>query len=362
MYQLDRQKQTITIESITYLPDVFSGNDVVAFASQSEFHHDLFLFLKDWFSDSPTLKVQTSGSTGIPKEMLVEKSRMMQSARLTCSFLDLRKGDSALLCMPLNYIAGKMVVVRALIAGLDLYLIIPSGNPLKDIDKAFSFAAMIPLQVFNSLQSDIEKIRLSNIKNLIIGGGSIDPQIAEAVKGFPHKVYSTYGMTETLSHIALRQLNGNEASDHYYPFDSVNLSVSDDNALIIDAPLVSDERLYTNDIVEIYTDKSFRIIGRKDNIINSGGVKIQIEEIEALLKPALDSIFAITSLPDPKFGEIVVLATENEIDEKVISDLLPAYSIPKRIIKVSKIPLTETGKINRAALKLLALKESGNSK
>ena len=357
MHQLDRKEQVITIEGKTYFPDVFLRENLPEFASQSEFHNDLFLFLKDWFSDSPTLKVQTSGSTGIPKEMLVEKNRMMQSACLTCSFLDLKKGDSALLCMPLNYIAGKMVVVRTLIAELDLYLIPPSGNPLKGTDKKFSFAAMIPLQVFNSLQSNTEKKRLCNIKNLIIGGGSIDPQIEEAVKEFPHKVYSTYGMTETLSHIALRQLNGNQASDHYHPFDSVILSISEDNALIIDAPLVSDERLYTNDIVEIYEDKSFRIIGRKDNIINSGGVKIQIEEVEALLKPLLNNGFAITSLPDPKFGEILVLATEREIDENLISNLLPVYSIPKKIIKVSKIPLTETGKISRAALKQLVFKQ-----
>lgn len=351
MYQLDRARQTITIEGKTYFPDIFLDEKLPEFVSHSEFHNDLFLFLKEWFSDSPTLKVQTSGSTGIPKEMLVEKSKMMQSAQLTCSFLNLKKGDSVLLCMPLNYIAGKMVVVRALVSELDLYPILPSGNPLKNIHKEFSFAAMIPLQVFNSLQSDTEKKQLKNIKNLIIGGGSIDPQIEEAVKDFPHKVYSTYGMTETLSHIALRQLNGKEASDHYYPFDSVTLSLSEDNALIIDAPLVSNERLYTNDIVEIYEDKSFRIIGRKDNIINSGGVKIQIEEVETLLKPTLNHSFAITSLPDPKFGEIVVLATEKEIDENLISNLLPVYSIPKKIINVSKIPLTETGKINRAILK-----------
>ncbi len=361
MYQLDREKQIITIEGKAYLPDVFLEENSPEFISQSDFHNDLFLFLKDWFSDSQTLKVQTSGSTGIPKEMLVEKSRMMQSAQLTCSFLGLKKGDSALLCMSLDYIAGKMVVVRALVAELDLYPIPPSGNPLKDTDKEFCFAAMIPLQVFNSLQSDTEKKRLSNIKNLIIGGGSIDPQIEETIKSFPHKVYSTYGMTETLSHIALRQLNGKEASDHYYPFDSVILSISEDKALIIDAPLVSDERLYTNDIVEIYEDKSFRIIGRKDNIINSGGVKIQIEEVEALLKPLLNNGFAITSLPDPKFGEIVVLATEREIDENSISNLLPVYSMPKKIIRVNKIPLTETGKINRAALKQLVLNKSDNS-
>lgn len=353
MYQLERQEQVITIEGKTYLPDNFLMKDLPEFASQSEFHHELFLFLKDWFSESDVLRVQTSGSTGIPKEMLVEKSKMMQSARITCSFLNLKKGDSALLCMSLNYIAGKMVVVRALIAGLDIYPVIPNGNPLKNIDKEFSFGAMIPMQVFNSLQSETEKLRLSNIHNLIIGGGSIDPTIEDAVKNFPHKVYSTYGMTETLSHIALRQLNGSKSSDHYYPFDSVNLSLSEDDALIIDAPLVSDERLYTNDIVEIFEDHSFRIIGRKDNIINSGGIKIQIEEVETLLKPILGSGYAITSLPDPKFGEIVVLATEKDVNENLISESLPVYFIPKQIIRIAEIPLTETGKINRAILKQL---------
>lgn len=359
MLKSDRQKQTVTIDGKTYLPDEFSGESVPVFFLQSDFYRDLFLFLKDWFSDSTTLKVQTSGSTGTPKELLIEKAKMIQSAQLTCSFLNLQKGDSALLCMPLNYIAGKMVIVRALVAGLDLYPVTPTGNPLKDRDREFTFAAMIPLQVFNSLQSNIEKGRLSGIKNLIIGGGSVDPQIEKAVKNFPNRVYSTYGMTETLSHIALRPLNGEGASDRYTPFDSVSLSLAEDHTLIIDAPLVCDERLYTNDVAEIYADKSFCIIGRRDNIINSGSIKIQAEEVETLLRPALSSGYAITSLPDSKFGEIVILATENDVDEKLISELLPDYYTPKKIIKVSKIPLTETGKINRAALRKLIADTAG---
>lgn len=347
MYQTDIQKQTITIEGIVYKPEAFCQDSPFA---KDSFKHDLFLFLQEWFSDSPLLKVQTSGSTGTPKEMFVEKERMMQSAVLTCSFLDLQKGDTALLCMPLKYIAGKMVLVRALVAQLDLYPIAPSGNPLKNIDIPFLFAAMIPMQVYNSLQTITEKERLSNIHSLIIGGGAIDAQMAESLKSFPNSIYSTYGMTETLSHIALRKLNGKDASEYYTPFPSVNLSLSDDNALIIDAPLVSKEILYTNDIAEISIDGSFRIIGRKDNIINSGGVKIQIEEVEKLLEPIISCPFAITSAPDPKFGEIVVLAVEGEVDENSIHQSLPEYYIPKRIILIDKLPLTETGKISRATL------------
>lgn len=351
MSEFDIHKQTITIEGVSHSPDLFRGEVEPGFASKSQFHNELYLFLKDWFSDSPTLTVKTSGSTGIPKEMQVEKGRMMQSARLTCSFLGLNKGDTVLLCMPLEYIAGKMIVVRSLVSGLDLHPVAPSGNPLKDMDIPFDFAAMIPLQVYNSLQSDIETRRLRQIKKLIIGGGAINKNLEERLRDFPNAIYSTYGMTETLSHIALRKLNGKDASLNYHPFQSVSLSLDVDDTLIINAPLVSSETLYTNDIAEIHKDGTFRIIGRKDNIINTGGVKIQIEEIENLLRPLIKDDFAITSLPDPKFGEIVVLVTKGGIDIAEVSKKLPDYYMPKKIVSMDDIPLTETGKINRAEVK-----------
>ncbi len=351
MYQLNIKRQTITIDGGTYMPDVFRGKGTPAFALKSDFHRSLYQFLQNWFSRSPFLTVHTSGSTGAPKEMLVEKERMMRSAELTCSFLGLKEGDKALLCMSLDYIAGKMMVVRALIAGLDLYLVPPSGHPLKDIECRFDFAAMIPMQVYNSLESDVEKDRLKNIKNLIIGGGAIDPQLRAELRFFPNNIYSTYGMTETLSHIALCKLSGEDASDNYQPFPSVSLSLSSDGALVIDAPLVNGEQLYTNDVAQLNDDGSFRILGRKDNVINSGGIKMQAEEIEALLKPLIKDRFAISSLPDAKFGEIVVLVVEHDIDANLLDDIEPSYYIPKRILKIDAIPLTETGKIARATLR-----------
>lgn len=353
MYQLYIKRQIITIDGGSYTPDIFRSKGIPAFALKSDFHYSLYLFLKEWFSRSPLIKVQTSGSTGAPKEMLVEKERMMHSAELTCSFLGLKEGDKALLCMSLDYIAGKMMVVRALIAGLDLYPVAPSGNPLKETKVTFDFAAMIPIQVYNSLESDKERKKLEKIKNLIIGGGAIDSRLEEKLKTYPNKIYSTYGMTETLSHIALRKVNGEGASELYIPFQSVALSLSEDSALIIDAPLVSSEKLYTNDIAEINNDSSFRIIGRKDNIINSGGIKIQIEKVEEILKSLVDSSFAVTSLPDPKFGEALIFVTTVDLDLSIFKDVQPAYYIPKKIIKIDKIPLTETGKVNRAELKKL---------
>lgn len=265
--------------------------------------------------------VHTSGSTGKPKPMLVEKKRMLNSARITCDFLGLKPGDSALLCMSLDYIAGKMVVVRSIERHLHLISVCPSGHPLKDVNEEITFAAMVPMQVYNTLQVPEERARLCRISHLIIGGGAIDEALEQKLKALPGDIaiWSTYGMTETLSHIALRRINGAEASEWYQPFDSVRISQTDEECLVIDAPQVCAEPLITNDIVEIESyiynkveKLRFRIKGRKDNVICSGGIKIQIEEVEALLKPYLEKPFMIVKKKDGKFGEIAVLLTEDE--------------------------------------------------
>ena len=177
--------------------------------------------------------------------------------------------------------------VCALVAGLDLLPVTPSGHPLKDLTKAPVFAAMIPMQVYNSLQVPEERAILQQIRHLIIGGGPIDSQLNAALKDFPHAVWSTYGMTETLSHIALRRLNGPEASDWYTPFESIQIRLSKENTLVIYAPEICGKELVTNDIAEINGQNQFRILGRKDNTINTGGVKVQIEQVEAALKEHL---------------------------------------------------------------------------
>lgn len=326
-------------------------------------------FLEEWNNDSEVVLVHTSGSTGKPKPLWVEKQRMLDSARITCDFLNLKEGDTALLCMPLDYIAGKMMVVRSLERKLQLLSVKPSGNPLSDISLSalenphtpITFAAMVPLQVYNTLQNSIERERLKQIKHLIIGGGAIDEALMNDLKNFPNAVWSTYGMTETLSHIALRRLNGKSASHWYEPFDNVTLSQTTDECLVINAPLVCADTLTTNDRVEFKIEENgcgqpktlFRIIGRKDNVINSGGVKIQIEEVEQALKPYLTVPFAITKRKNLKFGEEVVLLTEAEnITEiaEICTTHLPKYCQPRYYQSVSSVPRTETGKIARAAV------------
>ena len=350
-------------------------------------------FLSEWNNDSDRVLVHTSGSTGKPKPMMVEKKRMLNSARITCDFLGLKPGDSALLCMSLDYIAGKMVVVRSIERHLHLISVSPSGHPLKNIDLKdangkdvngeITFAAMVPMQVYNTLQVPEERERLTHIRHLIIGGGAIDASLEKELQALPGNIaiWSTYGMTETLSHIALRRINGAEASEWYQPFDSVKISQTDEGCLVIDAPLVCAETLVTNDIVEIEPyiynkvekhDKveklRFRIKGRKDNVICSGGIKIQIEEVEALLKPHLEKPFMIAKKKDEKFGEIAVLLTEDEDLKKVeatIRRLLSGksddsnkssesanhkYWIPREYLHVDHLPLTETGKPKRSIL------------
>ena len=331
-------------------------------------------FFSEWNNDSDRVLVHTSGSTGKPKPMMVEKKRMLNSARITCDFLGLKPGDSALLCMSLDYIAGKMVVVRSIERHLHLISVPPSGHPLKDVDEEITFAAMVPMQVYNTLQVPEERERLSRIRHLIIGGGAIDAALEQELQSLPGDIaiWSTYGMTETLSHIALRRINGDEASEWYQPFDSVRISQTEEGCLVIDAPQVCAETLVTNDIVEIepyiynkVEKLRFRIKGRKDNVICSGGIKIQIEEVETLLKPHLEKPFMLAKKKDGKFGEIAVLLTEDEDIKKVeatVRRLLSdesekssdhkkyKYWIPKEFLYVEHLPLTETGKPKRCCL------------
>lgn len=353
---LNHFQQEITVEGVTYnASEIAHIRGPYDTPEMNQFVEELKAFLQDWYSPSSTLTVYTSGSTGTPKALRVQKVQMMHSARMTCRFLGLRTGDSALLCMPLRYIAGKMVVVRALIAGLDLRLAVPSGHPLSSVENAPTFAAMIPLQIYNSLQHKEEQIKLEGIKSLLIGGGAIDATLEQAIRTFPGAIYSTYGMTETLSHIALRRLNGDQASPRYMPLEGVRVSLSEAGTLRIEAPKVCDQPLVTNDVACLYPDGSFTILGRKDNIINTGGIKVQIEEVEQRLKSVLTSPFAITSLSDPKFGERVVLLFTGDTLQPGSLDLLPKYQRPKAIYHAKEIPLTETGKINRPACRDLAL-------
>ena len=314
-------------------------------------------FLSEWSNDSDRVLVHTSGSTGKPKPMWVEKRKMLNSARITCDFLGLKPGDTALLCMNLKYIGAKMVVVRALERHMRLVSVPADGHPMAHLAAsgrpAPTFAAMVPLQVYNTLQVPAEAALLRQTRHLIIGGGAIDESLEAALRGFPHAVWSTYGMTETLSHIALRRLNGPEADPWYRPLPSVSVTLNAEGCLVVYAPLVHDGPLVTNDRAEIVQGKGFRILGRKDNVIVSGGIKIQIEEVERALKPYVQDPFVVAKRNDAKFGEAMVLLTEAADIQTVMAvcrRMLPKYWVPREVRHVDAVPMTETGKPKRNVL------------
>lgn len=354
----DRQRQRLLLQGMEYTAGDISRLVAEGAENCPPALWDLYIFLEKWFDASPVITVHTSGSTGTPKELVVRKDRMMQSARLTCEFLNLQAGDTALLCMNLRYIGAMMVVVRSLVAGLNLIVRPASGHPLSDIEEPLRFAAMVPLQVYNTLRVPEEKERLEQTDILIIGGGAVDDTLEAEISALPTAVYSTYGMTETLSHIALRRLNGETASKHYYPFPSVELSLSAESTLVIKAPLICGEVLQTNDIACLYPDGSFTIAGRKDNVINSGGIKIQAEEMEKRLRPFIPVPFVVTSVPDPRLGQALTLLIAGQVDvrelESKLQTVLDAYHRPRHIFMTESIPQTENGKTDRAGCRILA--------
>ena len=348
-----RENNTIVINGKTYSPEN------IRYWADEPFQKELCDFLMEWFDESDTIEVQTSGSTGIPKCMRVSKQRMIQSARMTCDFLHLQPSDTALLCMPLQYIAGKMVVVRAIVGQLNLIVRTPLAFPMEDVDIPLHFAAMTPMQVYNSLQTPAGRERINRIDNLIIGGGAIDKRLEEDIRPLTNATFSTYGMTETLSHIAMRRLNGDEASGLYTPLPGVVVSIADDGTLLIDAPLVASSQLKTNDIAGLTPDGRFFIKGRKDNVINSGGIKIQAEEVEAVLQQHTIHCIAATSVPHVGYGEALVLLVEKEIEpslNRAIAELIHKYYRPKHLITIDTIPQTPNGKIDRQTLRQLAIR------
>jgi len=302
---------------------------------------DINTFICEWMSGNNDIVLQTSGSTGAPKKMSVKKKWMKNSASLTGQTFHLKKGDTALLCLPMKYIAGKMMVVRALELNLKLVVTGLSSNPLKNIDGPIDFAAMVPLQLEKSL--DI----LNKVKVLIVGGGRMNQSLIKKLQSVSTRVYETYGMTETLTHVAIKPLNGPNKSDVFTALEGVRFETDERNCLVVNVPKVNPDPVVTNDIVERINETSFRWLGRFDNIINSGGVKIIPEEVEVKLTSVIrNRRFFVAGFPDESLGEKVVLVVEGEKME-ISFDSLEKYEEPKEIYFILKFIETETGKIHR---------------
>jgi len=296
-------------------------------------------FLLDWFDSKPFIEMQTSGTTGAPKIISVSKQAMVESALATGDFFGLQPGNKALQCLPVKYVAGKMMLVRAMILGLDLEFVAPSSHPLELLEMDFDFVAMVPLQAQNSLTE------LKRVKKMIVGGAAVSKNLEKQLLKLPTQVFETYGMTETITHIAARKL-GQKA---FTVLPGVTISYDDRNCLVIHAARISDEVIVTNDIVELVNENQFIFIGRMDNVINSGGIKLIPEQIEEKLSQSMTHRFFIASKPDPELGEKVILVVEGEtydLGSDIYKDL-DKYEKPKEVLFIPKFKETGSGKIMR---------------
>lgn len=334
----------------------FKNLNINQLSPETEFEKKIIGFLKEWLSGTETVKVQTSGSTGTPKVFDIEKKKMIASAEMTCDFLGLKEGDTALLCLPIEYISGKMMIVRSMVRKFKLRVTVPAIKPLEEIDHQIDFCAMTPLQVENSLD------KLYLIKNLIIGGAAVSENLKEKIfdeigAENSQRIFETYGMSETLSHIALKQIY--PVSDAFFTaFENVDISTDERGCLKIFAPYLDAEILQTNDLVEIKNGNQFRFLGRIDHVINSGGAKIFPEQLEALVKKEIPNEVVFLGVEDESLGQKLILVIEGQESQEIIDKIQEIkfekkFHKPKEIIFVEKIPRTPNGKINRTELKNL---------
>ncbi len=319
-----------------------------------EWKSQVFRFILEWFNNETYIRQQTSGSTGAPKEVELPKSGMAASAENTLKYFNLKKNDTAWLCLPVHYIAGKMMVVRAAIGGLNLVLTEPSSTP--DVPRQhIEFTAMVPMQVHSLLATGYG---FNNISKMIIGGAAVDRSLMEKLQNVPAEIYATYGMTETASHIALQKLNGQNPDDCFHVLPGFSVSKNTDNCLVIETPQFSDAPLHTSDVAELLSPYKFRWLGRADNVINSGGIKISPEPLEAAISEMTGRECIVSSVKDEKLGEQIVLVLEgkklnvkNNILLEKISRITGKLRTPKAILYIEEFPRTSSLKIDRLKIK-----------
>lgn len=312
--------------------------------------------IKDWNSGKDHFTFQTSGSTGKPKTLNFTREQILQSARRTNNTFKLSPGQTVLCCLSVGFVAGFMMIIRALEGNLSLIIEEPSSYPLNAFEDLFiDFVAMTPNQVRYSLDSNIDKF--NHLGKLLIGGAGIHPELENKLRNLPCEVFHSYAMTETLTHVALRNIS--EKQKNYQALPGITFEVDGNDCLKVNDLMLQIYNLQTNDIVRLEGDRSLKWIGRQDLVINTGGIKVQIESLEidiqrVLSKNAIKVPFCVAAQPDAILSNRIVLlieAEEETFEEEELSQLLksklPKYYDPKLILKVPEIFYTSTGKINR---------------
>jgi len=330
--------------------------------STEQWQLDIYAFILEWYNDNSHVKAQTSGSTGKPKTIQLEKAKMIQSAKMTGEFFNFTKETNALLCLSPQFIAGKMMIVRALVWQMNLICVKPDGHPLSELNMNIDFAAMIPLQVANSIHN---KEQINRLNTILIGGGIVDKNLDNQLQDLTCHCYSSFGMTETLSHIAIKSLNGSDKSNHYKALGGIYLSTDDRDCLRIKAPGLLDQDITTNDIINLVSNNEFEWLGRFDHVINSGGLKLFPEQIEEQLTSFISQPFFLIGIPDKHLGEKMILLIEsNHADEEQkkqiqakIDSYLEKFQRPRDIFYIPKFERTLTNKIQRKATLIRLVEE-----
>jgi O-succinylbenzoic acid--CoA ligase len=306
------------------------------------------LFCKEWLEGKEWFSLTTSGSTGTPKIIEVHRDQMIASAKKTINALGLREGMTSLVCLDVNFIAGRMMIVRSLVAGMKIVVVEPTGDPFTGIGQKIDFAALVPYQLAASRESELSG-------KILIGGAAISNELLSRIKKIESPVYATFGMTETLSHIALQKLNGPDAQNFFEVLDGIDISVDGRQCLVIKADYLKDT-IVTNDVVDLINKKQFRWLGRWDNVINTGGIKVMPEKIENTIAGLLsNNKYFIAGLPHDQLGQQVVLVIEGKLTPEEETKLLDEmrmrsskYEVPKQILYSRQFAITATQKINRA--------------
>jgi len=343
----------MTTESILLNGSLYNRHNldkllVIDEASDS-WRNAIFHFLQNWFDDSDYILAQTSGSTGKPKDIHLLKNSMENSARVTNQFFGLSATDTAILCLPTSYIAGKMMLVRAMVGGFNLIAVEPTANPFEKLKITIDFTAITPYQ----LQHSVKTLQTKVVRKIIVGGSPVTSKLEKLAKDIPSELFETYGMTETCSHVALRRFNGKDKSDCFTILNGVSIRQDQRGCLVVKVPHLMDEEIITNDIVELVGRNSFRWLGRADSVINSGGIKIHPEQIEKKMEGIIPTNFFITSIPDELLENKVVLVIESnpytsgeEEDLKVkIENILGKYELPKQILYLPRFIYSQSNKV-----------------
>lgn len=328
-------------------------------------------FCKRWLSGQSHFFLKTSGSTGKPKTVMLTRTQLAASAGFTQRALGLHRGDRTLVCLSTDYIAGLMMLVRGFELGLSLTVMTPTRNPLAVFadDVSFEFTAFTPLQLEEIITHTPAKVTLLNrMRAILLGGAPVSADLLQKIKTLAAPVYHTYGMTETASHIALRPLNGPQASDYYRPLEGVEIGLSCKGCLTVQSSVTRYRTLFTNDLIDLKSNGLFRWLGRIDNVINSGGIKVQAEKVEQALETLFQDYpgnrltkrrFFVGPVEHSRFGQMVVAIMEgppipvtiqDDIRTRLLqSNLLKKYEIPRYFYFCSHLLETPTGKIDRQA-------------